>query len=319
MPSELTQTIKNIGALHDRVRMKKLGQHFLTDPRILSRIVDAAEPLGEAIVVEIGPGPGGLTQEILRRSPKKLFVIEKDERFINRFVEVTAFNEDARMFDYRRVIDERCAQTAAHCLPSETSLKKSKGNPLNIWNAIRIAVAKKEVPAIDLDARTFSPALIRQLFSCEATTKDHIQGNIKIISNLPYNVGIAIYINMLRQLCLIESMTLMFQKEVAERILDNPDSRNFGGLAMVTQHFTEARRVMRLAPGAFLPPPKVYSDVIHLTRRNDVNFEIMDDLLAFGAELFQHRRKTLRNRIKSMGVVDDILSEVCSSPKTSRD
>jgi 16S rRNA (adenine1518-N6/adenine1519-N6)-dimethyltransferase len=114
---------------------------------------------------------------------------------------------------------------------------------------------------------------------------------------LPYNVGSVIYANALKYVDIIEDMTLMFQKEVAERLLAKPNSRDYGRLSVITQYFTDACRVMRLAPGSFCPPPKVYSDVLHFKSRADADPCLFSDLSTFCLELFQHKRKKLKNRL----------------------
>ncbi|MDR0631477.1 MAG: 16S rRNA (adenine(1518)-N(6)/adenine(1519)-N(6))-dimethyltransferase [Holosporales bacterium] len=289
------QIVKNTAALQSRVRAKRFGQHFLVNPRILERIVDAAEPLQGKTIVEIGPGPGGLTREILRRRPAQVFVIEKDPRFVESLVAldgVTVFNEDACDFDYNQLINDnrKISETT-----DDFSLSQSdQPAPANIRKQIFAAIEVMNV--VDINNRLLPDisALVHQFYPhCQGTERRRI----KIISNLPYNAGTAIYVNALKHADIIEDMTLMFQKEVAARLLGKPNTRDYGRLSVLTQYFTEARRVMRLTPGAFYPPPKVYSDVLHFKNRTDADPRVLDDLSAVCLEIFQHRRKKLKNRL----------------------
>jgi 16S rRNA A1518/A1519 N6-dimethyltransferase RsmA/KsgA/DIM1 with predicted DNA glycosylase/AP lyase activity len=367
MPSETLQIIKDLGLLDDRRRAKRFGQHFLTDPRILSSIVDAAEPISGSIVVEIGPGPGGLTREILKRGPERVVVIEKDERFVGMLesLGVTVFNEDATNFDFAKVRGpagegsrlapfEACAREVSLHLryvereddlaaplctqTTSTHVAETKGDGSKIWDAITAAVRAGICPPLDFESREIPdiPALINKIFQptpsflkndFPKTPIDNgsskcgdwqnksgwplqnlsyppgARGNdrpIKVISNLPYNVGTAIFLNILRHLSGVCSMTLMFQKEVAERLLAKPGSRDYGRLAALSQYFTTGKRTMRLAPGAFYPPPKVFSDVVHFIPNVGADVTLFDDLSAFCSEIFQYKRKKLKNRLKHL-------------------
>jgi 16S rRNA (adenine1518-N6/adenine1519-N6)-dimethyltransferase len=286
------QIVEETAVLRNRARAKRFGQHFLINPQILGRIVDASGPLQGRLVVEIGPGPGGLTREILRRQPAHLFVIEKDERFVESLSAldgVTVFNEDASDFNYSKLLEEKIYSCA------DRRGEISEDQPINIRELMHRAIEAGGI--LDLESRLLPdiPSLIRQL--CPAPSREEPCSRLKIISNLPYNAGSAIYTNALKYVGLIEDMTLMFQKEVAERLLAKSKSRDYGSLSVITQYFTDACRVMRLAPGSFYPPPKVYSDVLYFKSRPDADPRLFNDLSAFCLELFQHKRKKLKNRL----------------------
>ncbi|MDR1597339.1 MAG: 16S rRNA (adenine(1518)-N(6)/adenine(1519)-N(6))-dimethyltransferase [Holosporales bacterium] len=316
--------------LNNRQRAKRFGQHFLTDPRILARIVDAAEPLQGAVVVEIGPGPGGLTREILKRNPTQVVVIEKDPLMIDALkpLGVTIFNQDAVTFDFgiikeianvhrplptQGIVDgiatfDKCRHIAesepflSEPIAGEPFLSEPIATDYNIWKALERAVQGGVISPMDLDSRNVPdiPALVRKIFpktEMRPTPAAESACPIKVISNLPYNVGTAIFTNLLKHLHGVSSMTLMFQKEVAERLLAKPGSRDYGRLAVLCQYFTTGKRVMRLAPGAFVPPPKVFSDVVHLVVDAEANVDMFDSLSDFCSEIFQYKRKKLKNRI----------------------
>lgn len=240
------QTIRDHGLLKDRRHSKSLGQHFLTDPRILARIVDAAGDLFGRTVVEIGPGPGGLTREILRRNPACLIAIEKDPACVEALSEWAAQDSRLRL--------------------------------------------------VQADAVTFDYAALPQ------------DGGLKVISNLPYNVGTPILLKLLNALPTLtglENLTLMFQKEVAERILARCGTSPYGRLSVLAQFWTQGEKILTLAPGAFTPPPKVQSMVIRLTpRRADPTLAPKLEIVTKAA--FGERRKMLRKSLAGLGSKEQV-------------
>lgn len=247
-----SQTIRDHGLLQNRSRSKSLGQHFLTDPRILKRIVEAAGDLSGRTVLEIGPGPGGLTREILKRNPSRLVAIEKDPA----------------------------------CVAALAALK----------------VQSPALKLIEADATTFDYSHLPQ------------ENKIKIISNLPYNVGTLILLKLLEALpafSYLESFTLMFQKEVAEHILAKCGTPAYGRLSVLVQYWMQGEKILTLAPGAFTPPPKVQSTVIRLTpKRGDL---VLAQRLAKVTKVaFGERRKMLRKSLLRLWPKEK-LSEIFSN------
>lgn len=194
----LAEVIRDSSLLRDQRRAKSLGQHFLTDPSILSRIVDLAGPLEGKAVLEIGSGPGGLTREILKRNPSHLIAVEKDP----------------------------------DCW---TALKPL----LDAYPSIHYLFIGVDFLQLDVSSLLLSP-----------------NRPWHVIANLPYNVGTEILIRLLRKIHHFAAFTLMFQKEVAERILAPCGTKEYGRLSVLVQHLTTGRRVMTLPPGAFTPPRK---------------------------------------------------------------
>lgn len=221
---------------------KSLGQHFLLDPSITARIATRAGAIAGRPVLEIGPGPGALTEALLDAGADPLIVIEKDPRFV-------AFLE---------------------------RLQPAAGGRLHILHADALEVDEAEL----LRARgVAAPAYI--------------------VSNLPYNVGTPLFIKWLRARGWRGPMTLMFQKEVAERIVARPGSDAYGRLAVLAQSVAATRIVMQLPPRAFTPPPKVASAVVHVEDLTEP-FAHLEALERVTAAAFGQRRKMLRSSLKSV-------------------
>ncbi len=245
---------------HGLAAKKSLGQHFLLDPRITDRIARTAGSLGDHHVIEVGPGPGGLTRALLQAGAKKVFAIEKDSR----------------------------------CLGALAEIKEIAGDKLEII----------EGDALDFDMLT-------------------IPAPRKIVANLPYNVGTAMLLNWLTQTYqnpkAFSSLTLMFQKEVADRITAEPDCADYGRLSVVSQWLCHTRSDFELPPEAFSPPPKVSSSVITLTPRDkplvDVDMNVLEKVMAAA---FGQRRKMLRGALKSLGVDVGALLEKAGIDGTKR-
>ncbi|MDD2325660.1 MAG: 16S rRNA (adenine(1518)-N(6)/adenine(1519)-N(6))-dimethyltransferase RsmA, partial [Alphaproteobacteria bacterium] len=232
--------LRDIISTYDLAARKGLGQHFLLDLNLTARIVAQAGDLSGVHVVEIGPGPGGLTRAILASPAQSLTAIEMDSR----------------------------------CIRALGSLAEGAGQ--------RFQLIEGDALKADLTALTRAPRVI--------------------IANLPYNVGTPLLVKWLRQMDQIQSMTLMFQAEVVDRIVAEPDSKAYGRLSVITQFCCQAKRVMKIPERAFTPPPKIDSAVVHLTPRSDrpkdIDFQTIERMTAAG---FGQRRKMLRTSLKLLG------------------
>nr|WP_307140254.1 16S rRNA (adenine(1518)-N(6)/adenine(1519)-N(6))-dimethyltransferase RsmA [Pseudoroseomonas cervicalis] len=227
-------------AKHGLAARKALGQHFLLDATLCARIASIAAPLEGRQVLEIGPGPGGLTRALLDSPAAHVTAVELDRRAIAALEELSA------------------------AYPGRLSIV--------------------EGDALRIDAATLLPAPRR------------------IVANLPYNVGTALLIGWLHRAELFESMTLMFQQEVAERITAAPDTEHYGRLAVLSQWRCQCRMTLRLPPGAFSPPPKVWSAIVHLVPHPEVpDPALMAALERVTAAAFGQRRKMLRSSLKTLG------------------
>jgi len=217
---------------------KSLGQNFLTDPNILKRIVDSAGPLEGRTVIEVGPGPGGLTREIIKRPCHEIILIEQDSRAI----------------------------------PFLEELREHFSGKFTLLNA---------------DALTLSLS----------TLGKHPR---KMIANLPYNISVPLLIQILQDIENFESLTLMFQKEVAQRLFAQPHSKDYGRLSIMCQWASNVKKQFDLPPGAFVPAPKVTSTVVGFTPntlREDVPWEALETITKAA---FSQRRKMLRASLKEL-------------------
>jgi 16S rRNA (adenine1518-N6/adenine1519-N6)-dimethyltransferase len=221
--------------------LKSLGQHFLLDLNLTARIARAAGDLTSGTVIEIGPGPGGLTRALLAAGARRLIVVERDERCL------AALDEIAGAWPGRIEI---------------------------------IAADALETPVHELGA---APR--------------------RICANLPYNVATPLLLGWLRQAPAFAAMTLMFQKEVADRLTARVGDGGYGRLAIATQWRAEVRRLFDVHPRAFTPPPKVDSTVVEIVPRAAPLAAADPDVLErVTAAAFGQRRKMLRQSLRTLGV-----------------
>ena len=232
--------IREVIARYGLSARKSLGQNFLLDLNLTARIARASGPLEGAEVVEIGPGPGGLTRALLVGGAR-VVAIERDRRCLAALAEIA----------------ER-------------------------WPG-RLTVIEGDAMRVDL--------------------RPHLGPRPRIVANLPYNVGTALLVRWLGGDAWPpwwESLTLMFQREVAERIVAPPGSRAYGRLSVLAQWRAQARIAFEVSPRAFTPPPKVTSAVVHL-RPGDQPPDVMPARLeAITAAAFGQRRKMLRQSLKAV-------------------
>lgn len=227
-------------AAHGLMAKKSFGQHFLLDLNITRKIARLADLGPGEVVIEVGPGPGGLTRALLETGAQ-VIAVEKDARFRPLLEELAAAADGALTL----VMDDALAV-------DEASL--TGGGPAHV------------------------------------------------VSNLPYNVGTPLLIKWLTGRWTPSSLTLMFQKEVAERIAAPAGASAYGRLAVIAQATSEARVVMDVPARAFTPPPKVDSAVVRLTPRADrPSPSRLDALQKITAVAFGQRRKMLRASLKTLG------------------
>jgi 16S rRNA (adenine1518-N6/adenine1519-N6)-dimethyltransferase len=252
--------LREVIATHGLVAKKSLGQNFLLDLNLTAKIARKAGDLTKCDVLEVGPGPGGLTRGLLAEGARRVLAVEKDARAMAPLAEI-----------------------AAH-YPGR----------LEVVNA---------------DALEIDPL-------------EHLTPPIRIVANLPYNVGTELLTRWLTPPSwppVWESLTLMFQKEVAQRIVAQPGSKTYGRLAILAQWRCDARIVMELPPEAFTPPPKIHSAVVHLTALPEPRFPAnAATLQKLTATAFQQRRKMLRASLKGLYPrIEDLLESAGIKP-TSR-
>ena len=234
---------------------KSLGQNFLLDLNLTGRIARSAGRMEGVTVVEVGPGPGGLTRALLATEARQVIAIERDSRFIEALQDVI----------------------------------QAAGGRLRIV----------EADALEVDPVELAPA------------------PRAIVANLPYNVGTPLLLGWLAKIDQFVSLTLMFQKEVADRLVAQPGSKAYGRLSVITQWRADARVLFNLPARAFTPPPKIDSTVVHLTPRANpepAEWRIMEQVTAAA---FGQRRKMLRQSLKSLGNAEALLEET-GIPPTAR-
>jgi 16S rRNA (adenine1518-N6/adenine1519-N6)-dimethyltransferase len=252
--------LRDVIRRHDLSARKSLGQNFLLDLNLTARIARAAGPLDDATIVEIGPGPGGLTRALLALGAKRVIAVERDERAL------AALDEVSKRYSGR--LEVICA-----------------------------------------DAMTFDP---RPLLGTERA---------KIVANLPYNIGTALLIDWL---CTepwppwYDMMVLMFQREVAERIVAQENDEAFGRLGVLANWRAETKILFDIAPAAFVPPPKVTSSVVRLIPRTTPEPCSRRLLEQVAAAAFNQRRKMLRQSLKSLGADPARLAAAANVDPTRR-
>ena len=248
---------------HDLKPRKSLGQNFLHDLNLTARIARAGGPLDGVTVVEIGPGPGGLTRALLAEGARRVIAIERDDRALAALAEIAARYPD------------------------------------------RLSVIAGD--ALEVDVR---PQL------------DKLPpGPVRVIANLPYNVATALLVRWLS----VEpwppwydALVLMFQREVAERIVAAPGSKSFGRLGVLAGWRTEAKLLFDVSAAAFVPPPKVTSSVVRLVPRAEPLPCDRATLERVTEAAFGQRRKMLRQSLKSLGTEPRALLAAAGIAETAR-
>jgi len=232
--------LRQVIARHGLSARKALGQNFLLDLNLTARIARVSGPLEGATVVEVGPGPGGLTRALLAEGAARVIAIERDQRCLAALDEIVVHYPG------------------------------------------RLEVIAGDALKVDL--------------------APHLAGPARIVANLPYNVGTELFVRWMtpqRWPPWWESLTLMFQREVAERIIAAPGGRAYGRLSVMAQWRARARIAFDVNPSAFTPPPKVTSSVVHVVPAEpmeEVSPRLLERVVGAG---FAQRRKMLRQSLKT--------------------
>jgi 16S rRNA (adenine1518-N6/adenine1519-N6)-dimethyltransferase len=241
---------------HELAARKSLGQNFLLDLNLTGRIARAAGPLAGVSVVEVGPGPGGLTRALLSQGARRVIAIERDERAVAALGELV----------------ERCPD--------------------------RLTIISADALRLDITP--------------------HLDGPTRVVANLPYNIATALLIGWLTAEPWppwFDMLVLMFQREVAERIVATPGTKSYGRLSVLAAWRTEPKILFDIAPSAFVPPPKVTSTLVRLVPRA-TPLPCERRLLERVTEAaFGQRRKMLRQSLKSLGDAQALLAEAGIDPQ----
>ena len=232
--------LKDVISRHQLRAKKSLGQNFLLDLNLTSKIARYAGNLDQFDILEIGPGPGGLTRSLLNEGARKVVAIEKDSRCIEALEEIQA------------------------TFPGR--LKLLQGDALS------------------------------------TNASEHLADPVRIIANLPYNIGTELLVRWLTSKTwpsFWQSMTLMFQKEVANRIVASPGSKAYGRLSVMSQWRCDTKIAFNVPATAFTPPPKVESTLVHFESLKEPKFPAEVEVLEFVvSKAFNQRRKMLRGALK---------------------
>jgi 16S rRNA (adenine1518-N6/adenine1519-N6)-dimethyltransferase len=257
--SDALPPLRDVIRRHELSARKSLGQNFLLDLNLTGRIARAAGPLGGVTVLEVGPGPGGLTRGLLAEGAN-VIAIERDQRAIAALGEV-----------------------AAH-YPG------------------RLEVVEGDALKFDI-----APYLGN--------------GPLRVVANLPYNIATALLISWLT----VEPwppwydrLTLMFQREVAERIVAKPGSKSYGRLSVLAGWRTQAKILFDIAPSAFVPPPRVTSSLVQLVPRDKPLPCDRKALERVTEAAFGQRRKMLRQSLRQLGANPLSLLEQAGLDPTAR-
>jgi len=239
--------LREVIARHGLMAKKSLGQNFLFDLNLTRRIARAAGPLEGATVLEVGPGPGGLTRSLLAEGAAKVIAIERDAR----------------------------------CLPALAEISDAYPGRLTVV----------EADALEID----EPALLAE---------HGVTGPVRVAANLPYNVGTALLVKWLTAETwppVWSSLTLMFQREVAERIVAKSATPAYGRLSVLANWRTRAKILFDVSRAAFVPAPNVTSAIVRIEPLDKpVAPAALDRLEAVTAAAFGQRRKMLRQSLKSL-------------------
>mgnify|MGYP003956017537 CR=1 FL=1 len=238
--SSISSIIKN----HNLSANKKLGQNFLLDLNLTNKIAKSGGNLKNIDIIEIGPGPGGLTRSLLYNNAKRVIAIEKDKRFIKAL-------DSLRNISNKKLI-----------LLNDDALK---------------------IKLIDI-------------------INKHKISKAFIIANLPYSIGTKLLLNWIPMPKEIKQMTLMFQKEFAERIIAKPGSKKYGRISVIIGLLTDAKIIMNISSKAFTPQPKINSAIIKFTPKPNKKIlfkvEILEEITRV---LFNQKRKKIKSKLKYFG------------------
>jgi len=217
---------------------KRLGQHFLRDRRTIQRIIEALAPKRDETIIEIGPGTGALTSEVVE-SASRVVAVEFDRKL------APLLSERFREFPNFKLVmaDALTVDFCAEILPARSA---------------------------------------------------------RLVANLPYNISTAILQRLIAQRACIEEMILMLQREVVERVLAPAGTSDRGFISVLVEAYCEAEKLFDVAPGAFRPPPKVWSSVMRVVFRPRINAESTDESLLWEVVSagFAQKRKTMLNNLR---------------------
>jgi len=241
--------LKIIKEKYNIIPKKHLGQNFIFDQNILNKIINNILPIKNYNIIEIGPGPGGLTLAILKNNPKKVILIEKD----------SSFND---------IINQIFSE----------------------YNYIKSSLIIEDFLNLNLEK--------------------YLNHNTKIISNLPYYLSTQILLKVLPFNTNVKEVMFTFQKEVADRIVSKPNSKNYSRLSVMVQSVCDIKKKQNLPAQVFYPMPKVNSTVLVFTSKKKIVINNFNSLKELTKLAFNKRRKSIKNALKSITNISYFLNEL---------
>jgi len=241
--------LKIIKEKYNIIPKKHLGQNFIFDQNILNKIINNILPIKNYNIIEIGPGPGGLTLAILKNNPKKVILIEKD----------SSFND---------IINQIFSE----------------------YNYIKSSLIIEDFLNLNLEK--------------------YLNHSTKIISNLPYYLSTQILLKVLPFNTNVKEVMFTFQKEVADRIVSEPNSKNYSRLSVIVQSVCDIKKKQNLPAQVFYPMPKVNSTVLVFTSKKKIVINNFNSLKELTKLAFNKRRKSIKNALKSITNISYFLNEL---------
>jgi 16S rRNA (adenine1518-N6/adenine1519-N6)-dimethyltransferase len=247
-------------------RRKRFGQHFLHDPAVIERIAREMNPGPNDRLVEIGPGRGALTRQLLAKS-----------------------------------------QLLAPSHPAPSHPAPSHAGPSHSLDVIEV---DRDLAALLRTEFATTPGFV--LHEGDALEFDFAGlarergGRLRVVGNLPYNISTPLLFHLLKSTDAILDLHIMLQREVIARMAASPGDPDYGRLTVMLAPWVSIERLFDVGPGAFQPPPRVWSSVVRLTVRPEPAFPVSEHFAAVVAAAFAHRRKTLRNALRNLLSLEQI-------------
>ncbi len=280
----------------DFTARKKYGQNFLIDNNILDRIIEASGVSKDDFVIEIGPGLGSMTERLCQAAGR-VTAVEIDSELIPilsetlaPFDNVTILNQDILKTNISELVRENCAPVVQDCLLGEEESD-------SLENAGDGECLKESgISAMGDELLERTPCLKAR----NNPWPSGFKGKVRVIANLPYYITTPILMELLTSKAPVSSITVMVQKEVADRMRAVPGSKAYGSLSLAVQYYAEAEIVAEVPPSSFIPRPAVSSAIIHLAVRENAPVNADETKLFWLIRAaFNQRRKTLANALKN--------------------
>ena len=255
---------------------KSLGQNFLINEEVVDTIISKADINKEDLVIEIGPGLGTLTSKLLEKAGR-VICIELDNRMIQ------ILNDRFKLYNNFELIHDDILKVDLNNIINKFLAQQNNCMGLTLGRPVTTEESTKEYTEIN-NSKTLK--------------------NAKIVANLPYYITTPIIMKLLEEKINVQSITVMIQKEVADRLVEIPGGKNAGAITYSVYYYAEAEKVIDVENNSFIPEPNVKSTVIKLINRNEPPVSVKDKELMFKIikQAFMQRRKTLVNAFSNLNM-----------------